>query len=751
MSAVGATVRPLRPSERDQAARYVDLVLGSGKLPEPRWAAVFVGHEGFFTTTGKYDFKRVEERFYRWPEQRDRLLDEALEVAPEADVYIAPMLRTALKRRKATGAGGHVLWVDVDEEWTETRLATWERIVADGGGLVVSSGRNTHGYVLLDRVLEAEEVEERNRRLRELVDGDDKWSNESLLRLPGPMNHKGRARGEASYPVRLHPPAATPLSVERFDELVPATASSTAPAKTSAAKREAEPERAKVRREQLPRFLRDKIDEAPGKDRSGQTWDLLASCVEHGLDDDDARFYAARHSPTIQKYEGRDADLVDKALGKLRPQHDHVGADCLDAGCPNRPEWMKPQPPDPPHPAEREDDVTSPKLEEVSGNPDTERSTKLEERSAPVRPDEPSSWAPVDLEPVVNGNLDRPAPTILRRSDGRFLLYAGRVHFLYGPSESMKTWVALLAAVEVVIAGGIVVFVDFEGDRAEVVGRLVVLGLTGARCSPRSATSSLTSPSCAARPAPTSSGSSTSARSSSSSTPPRRLWNVHNRKIGDNDDATPMGGLLKGMARRAGAAVVLIDHVPHNPREGGSTAPIGAQMKKAMTTGAMYEVVVKEALAPGQVGVVELVIEKDRAGGVPEHSPFRHGKRFVAARVTLDAATHAGVVLGAVEDVSTADRKPSDALRTRMVKVAELLVVAGDNGMSKRQVREHITGKADLTDDALAALVDGGWVERRPGPRNALVHVLLKPYEDASAVPTPTLVEPQQTFTGGVI
>jgi hypothetical protein len=41
-------------------------------------------------------------------------------------------------------------------------------------------------------------------------------------------------------------------------------------------------------------------------------------------------------------------------------------------------------------------------------------------------------WTPVDLEPVLSGELVSERPSILQRTDGQALFYRGRVHVLAG-------------------------------------------------------------------------------------------------------------------------------------------------------------------------------------------------------------------------------------------------------------------------------------------------------------------------------
>lgn len=84
-------------------------------------------------------------------------------------------------------------------------------------------------------------------------------------------------------------------------------------------------------------------------------------------------------------------------------------------------------------------------------------------------------WTPVDLAPYLNGIV--PLPTLLRREDGNCLLYPGQVHWVQGPPQSGKTWVAVVAAAQVLATGGTVAWVDVDGTPPPLLTRLRQLGV----------------------------------------------------------------------------------------------------------------------------------------------------------------------------------------------------------------------------------------------------------------------------------
>jgi hypothetical protein len=86
------------------------------------------------------------------------------------------------------------------------------------------------------------------------------------------------------------------------------------------------------------------------------------------------------------------------------------------------------------------------------------------------------SWRPIDLKPVIDG-LGEPEPDILTRDDGRRLFYAGKLHALFGESESGKSWLGVVACAEEMNAGRNALYIDLEDSAKGHVSRLQALGV----------------------------------------------------------------------------------------------------------------------------------------------------------------------------------------------------------------------------------------------------------------------------------
>ncbi len=240
----------------------------------------------------------------------------------------------------------------------------------------------------------------------------------------------------------------------------------------------------------------------------------------------------------------------------------------------------------------------------------------------------PTSWAPVDLSDAVAGR-DLPAPALLERVDGHYLLYRGRVHWFQGEPESCKTWLALLAATQVLIAGGWVLWLDFEDTETGVVARLRALGVPADIILARFV---YTRPD---EPLRSRDGFTRAIIDLNQLLKQRydlavvdgvtEAFTVEGLSYIDNGDVAIWMRLLpKRIADRTGAAVACIDHLTKD-REGQGRYAIGGQHKLAGVTGAAYKLEVRRRFkrsADGDPvdGVIAVTVVKDRPGSVQAHA-----------------------------------------------------------------------------------------------------------------------------------
>lgn len=82
---------------------------------------------------------------------------------------------------------------------------------------------------------------------------------------------------------------------------------------------------------------------------------------------------------------------------------------------------------------------------------------------------------PFDIADLMEGViLERESPTMLERTDGKFLIYPGRFHSIYGEPGHGKTWVALHLVREQLQLGHTVAYLDYDEDDA---GKSIALRL----------------------------------------------------------------------------------------------------------------------------------------------------------------------------------------------------------------------------------------------------------------------------------
>lgn len=252
--------------------------------------------------------------------------------------------------------------------------------------------------------------------------------------------------------------------------------------------------------------------------------------------------------------------------------------------------------------------------------------------------DQVSTWLPVDLGPYLDGTVVAPEPSVLVREDGKALFYMGRLHWTHGESESGKSWVAQIAAMQQIKAGHRVLYIDHESDPTEVIGRFLSLG-----CTPEEIGQLLAY----VRP-------DSSAMAEGNIEAWAALLEVSyalaiidgitdalGLDMASSKDTDEVAAWIRRVprhiARKTGAAVVGIDHVAKDPDRGRFA--IGSQAKMAGIDGAAFVVEPCSPLGKGLVGEIVLRVAKDRPGSLRALGGlYRQSDRTQEiARITLDA------------------------------------------------------------------------------------------------------------------
>lgn len=223
------------------------------------------------------------------------------------------------------------------------------------------------------------------------------------------------------------------------------------------------------------------------------------------------------------------------------------------------------------------------------------------------------SWGEVDLTRYLD-NPVQPSPSVLAREDGPCLLYPGETAWIFGEPGAGKTWLAALASAQCVQKAQHVVWLDFESQGAAAVSRLVTLG-----CSPEDVRKyfHLVEPESAFSEQDRGDLDALLAY-----VPTLVIFDAANDvltlqggRLNDVDTIAKFDTLLLLPFKRAGAAVVVIDHVAKSAESRGLW-PINSGHKKACSTVA-YSLVARRQFRPGQDGAAQIVVAKDRHGNAP--------------------------------------------------------------------------------------------------------------------------------------
>lgn len=386
------------------------------------------------------------------------------------------------------------------------------------------------------------------------------------------------------------------------------------------------------------------------------------------------------------------------------------------------------------HPAETGE--TAPEVEFLARKPAAPSSS--DSPAATLQP----SWEPVDLSSVLDGTHEPLQPTLLPRTDGQHLLYAGLVHDFHGESESGKSMVAQAETARLLKAGHRVVYIDYESTAATLVGRLRLMGVPGDAI--RAHLSYL-------RP-----------ERSPADAAERDAWlallaepaalvvidgvtealTTMGRSTVDNDEVTLwFRQVPRRIAQATGAAVVLVDHVTKST-EGRGRFAIGAQAKMSALDGASYAVEVVQPLGRGMCGVLRMWVGKDREGGVrPYCGHFRAADRAqLAATIVVDST--AGPITVEVQPpdgLQGTEAKPfrPTFLMERLSRALEASTVPlSSNALVK--TADYVAGKAEAKRKALSLLVNEGYVTVAPGANNAALHTCVRPFREGSEDQGPT-------------
>lgn len=327
------------------------------------------------------------------------------------------------------------------------------------------------------------------------------------------------------------------------------------------------------------------------------------------------------------------------------------------------------------------------------------------------------TWSPKDLA-ITLTQLASGERETLRPSIGRIegagdvgLLVPGKLNGFHGGTTSGKTMTATAIACQELEHGNCVWFVDFEDDDAAIVTRFLELGATEGQirnllryrqpreCLDDDRFTQLMAELRQDRP--------TLVIVDSTG----EWMGLQDIEDIDRRVAQFMQRCAKPLAS-TGAAVLLIDHVPHSDSD--RLAPLGSVRKINAVDGAQYLVKTVKPMARGRVGRSQLIVAKDRTG-------YR-AQRDVAAVVVIDS-TGQHIAASFVEGLQQgSDATPSGRISDRRIlgilsAASGSLTVAEITDRTERELAYE--GLATRTvQNALRTMENDGLVVRDSGKGN---------------------------------
>lgn len=317
------------------------------------------------------------------------------------------------------------------------------------------------------------------------------------------------------------------------------------------------------------------------------------------------------------------------------------------------------------------------------------------------------------LQAIIDGDYEPVRPDLLRRTDGAFLLYSGKVNSVAAEPGSGKTWIALKAAHDVLEAGGKVVWIDWEDRVDTAVRRLRQLGTDRGSIVGQF---KYVEPTFAIKGGVLPSNVIDLANDAELVVIDSMGEALAHARLNQNDDGE-VGGWMAGAARplaRGGAAVVIIDHMVKKKDDQGRFA-IGSQRKLAGITGIAYTANVLAAASIDKPGRLVLKVSKDRHGNYP------HGS--TAAEIGINPTDGGGVHIAITTPDGAAGAR-SEKLLTHLMQKVSLLLEDQPEGMSLRALQGSISSRREHVSTAARQLVEHGFAESvGSGPRAAIVSV----------------------------
>ena len=303
------------------------------------------------------------------------------------------------------------------------------------------------------------------------------------------------------------------------------------------------------------------------------------------------------------------------------------------------------------------------------------------------------------FESPMDGPIPDPPTALLRRSDGRTLLYDSCVNWLYGMPSKGKSWVAMYCVGEALLRGLRVAYWDFDDSPGTMKRRAAKLDIdiayhwqegqfkywrAGLQDSPLAMAEALDWVAGSDGPALVVIDSVTSAGCPA-----------------DGSAIMPWAEQFLMPFKAIGATVLPLDHLPKQ-KIGRPPGPIGAIQKLALLDGAALRVD-GECWSDSTDGYVVLTNEKDRHGALPALM------NKAVARVQGTHNKNGGLELEIISP--EAEDNPEESFTPTLRALADV----GPNGVhGQKAMRGLVPGRNQKSDKIIAELVDRALITKTP-------------------------------------
>lgn len=345
-----------------------------------------------------------------------------------------------------------------------------------------------------------------------------------------------------------------------------------------------------------------------------------------------------------------------------------------------------------------------------------------------------SSWSHVDLDPYLNGEVVQPTADLLLRTDGKGLMYSGRVNSIYGKSESGKTWIAALAAAQEISKGERVLYLDFEDEPASVIDRFRRIGVGDddlrnqmQYVHPEDPMEDMQRNKFGAKSTEDGERNHNLFAGQLAAFDPtlivldgmNEIYGLHGHDTNDATSTSIITSWIKKLTRGGRTSVIVVDHT--GKTGGAGSAPIGAHHKIAMVQGTALRIDVINRPMPSTIGRVRAIVFKDRLGSVRAASSqtseqvggdiIIDSRREGVTDITIEGPTPGDVIIG---DGDSGEQQLADLDKSTTLQKTILSMFGGDVDaeISTAEVVQETDCTAKQARDAWSMLRVNGLVTR---------------------------------------